>query len=180
MSIREIFDFYRSIGFFQDDDPDSVFERIKNGFREDWGRDPDPSNPWDDIALLNKDETRVWHGDPECDMTMGNNTYVSVLSEWSRISGGIFKPRQIKEAWAAEEGPITVSFQHETLECVLHPKYLDDYFDLDILLDINKLIANTGKQFACVSNVNWATVFLVKQDDLRRMRILRRIPFLYR
>jgi hypothetical protein len=66
--------------------------------------------------------------------------YKKTLQEWSAISRGSFHPSNIVEDWHTEDGPIEISFAYLDQRIVLHPKFLNDYIDLDILVQINDLI----------------------------------------
>jgi hypothetical protein len=67
-----------------------------------------------DIWIAREDETRVWYRDLEVGAHPESEDYVKVLTEWGRISRGVFEPREIRETWDLIDYPIyrlRISFQ---------------------------------------------------------------------
>jgi hypothetical protein len=109
----------------------------------------DPGSPHDHLDVLGLDLDRVWWEDIEMDMFPEARPYASALERWAAISGGALRPEGIEETWAdEEEGPVTVSFGQAGRRVELHPKWIDDWLDLDVLHDLNRLIAPSGHRFA--------------------------------
>ena len=177
MSIEEVVGFYMKLGFFGKGDPKSTAEKIVAQYQEEWGDSPDPRKPWDDVFMLALDEERVWQGDPECDVSEGNNVYTETLREWSRISQGVFQPESIEEVWESEKGPISVNLTLAGTRHTLRPEWDNDWLDLNILTPINKLIAKGGKHLACASDVNFAIVFPIDQQARKQLTSVRSFPF---
>jgi hypothetical protein len=151
-------------------------EGVLRRFEEQWGRPPDPHRSTDDVWLLSLDEARVWSDDPEADAA-GNQVYCEVLAELSAIAGGVFEPSRIEEYWETDEGPILVSFWLANKQYVVDPFFQDDWLDLTILLQLNHLIAPSGKQFVCAGDVNHAIVFVTDDETRKVLEEIRRFPF---
>jgi hypothetical protein len=182
---EDVIRYYREMGFFGGGDLPDCTTRLLKRFEEDHGEPFDPRNPWNDVYLLSYDEKRVWTGDPECDVCAENQVYTEVLAEWAKISDGVFKPIDIEEVWEDDEGPITVAFvldgRGDTLDGergTLHPIWDNDWLDLDILASINRIIARSGKEFVCASDVNFAVVFVLDGESKRRLAAERSFPFI--
>lgn len=141
--------FFRSIGFFdqyEGSDKELANMLVKEHI-EKWGKPYDPTDQYSDLTLLSLDTSRIWWKDTEADVCSGNSVYKRTLQEWSLISRGAFLPENITEYWETEEGPIQVNFDHENSSYVLQPEFLDDYIDLRLLSQINRLIMANGKNF---------------------------------
>ncbi|MEW9701975.1 stalk domain-containing protein [Paenibacillus sp. SI8] len=149
--------YYRKLGFFEKDKSltaqqfdDKFIEFYKGFVDEDW----DPFNSKEgfdafaDLYVLQQDTDRVWMEDTEADVGQGNDSYVQALKNWSAISRGTFKPTDIVEKWESEEGPITVTFTLNGQKKSVHPLYMNDFLDTEILKEINILIRDSGYQFA--------------------------------
>lgn len=177
-SQEDVVRFYRDLGYFNGGSLPECADRLLKQFEHDHGKPLDPQTGWDDVYLLYYDKENVWADDPECDVCAGNEVYRDVLPKWSLISKGLFHVEDIVETWQSDEGPITLAFRWNGKRCTVHPRFLDDYLDLSILAEINKLLANTGKQFICASDVNFAIVFLLDTEGKRKLSEVRKFPFL--
>lgn len=166
-------DYYKSLGFF----PHLSKEEIERLHREDWGKELTIESPWDEVFLLKYDTTTTWTGDPEADVCQGNEVYAETLQAWAKITNGQFAPGQIEETWQAEEGPIAVSFLLGERRVTLEPKYCDDWIDLDILSDLNRVIESTGKRFNCAVDGNFCLVLFLTPEVEARLRRERNFPF---
>lgn len=175
---EDVVRFYRELGFFEGGDLADGTARLLKRFEEDHGEPLDPARPWDDVFLLSYDDNRVWADDPECDVCAENKVYTHVLGEWGKISNGGFAPTDIEEVWQDDQGPIDVHFQFDGRRHTLHPAWDNDWLDLGILASINPIIAKTGKEFVCASDGNFAVVFVLDRQSMRRLVIERRFPFL--
>ena len=108
----------------------------------------DPGTPHDHLDVLGLDRDRIWWEDIEADMFPDVRPYATSLEHWAAISCGALRPEEIVETWAdEEEGPVTLSFMHDGVRVELHPKWNDDWLDLDVLHDLNRMIAPTGRRF---------------------------------
>lgn len=106
--------------------------------------DPDPE--FSDLLLLANDQSRVWPVDGEFAVGMGNDRYVDFLEGLAAISRGTFQPVDIIELWAADEGPIQITFTLEERLRQLNPAYISDWLDGAIVNEINQMIAGSGMQ----------------------------------
>lgn len=165
--------FYQQLGFLRGADPTAILRR----YAEDHGNPPDPAGVWDQVFLLAYSEGDVWSGDPEADVCAGNEIYPEVLEEWARLSGGAFSPVDIREEWAGEEGPITLSFGLGGHRVSVMPSYQEDWVDLEVLRQVNGLIAATGRQFECAVDGNFALVLSLTAEQKAKLRAERQFPF---
>ena len=141
---------FRALGFFLDNEifSDEELAEIINGehfalFRENI----DPHGPFSDLLLLSYDKNRVWWEDTEADVLNGNNVYIDFINDLSRISRGVFSPSEISESWETDEGPISIEFFLDGERILINPKYIDDYIDVEIISDINKLLPSDKNKF---------------------------------
>ena len=155
--------YFRELGFFDKYHslPNSeLVATLENLYREEWGEIFNPEDMLADLLLVKWDENRVWWEDTEADVCSGNGVYKRTLKEWAAISRGVFSPANIQEDWESEDGPVTITFTHDQQTVQLHPQFLDDYIDISILPQINKLIYSSGMEFA-VYKVFDQTAFVV-------------------
>jgi len=125
-----------------------------------------------DMVLLLGDQSRVWWRDLE-GVFAGEEAYVTTLTEWATISRGAFAPEAIVERWHSSDGPADIEF---TLggrrQRVSHPNLRDDFLNIAIIADINRLIGDSGYQFAVCDNLdmpNWV-VALTPEEETRLWR----------
>ena len=164
--------FYKQLGFFNRVDAKTVVER----FVDERGDEPDLDNPWHDVFLLRLSDG-VWSGDPERDVCAENAVYEDLISQFADISKGSFAAESITESWDTDTGPIKVSFQLKGKPVSISPKYRNDWFDLDVLKQINALISPSGRQFECAADGNFALVLCLTPDVKQRMENERNFPF---
>jgi hypothetical protein len=100
-----------------------------------------------DLAVLAMDTKRMWLSILDNDVCNGNQQYKNALLDWRDLAPKHFVPEDIEERWETEEGPVTVSFALKGRHVVTCPKYQRDWFDIDILNDINDFIADSPVQF---------------------------------
>ena len=127
-----------------------------------------------DMVLLLGDQSRVWWRDLE-GVFAGEDFYVTSLSEWSAISRGAFSPEQIIERWYSDEGPADIEFMLGSQRCVLtHPNQRDDFLNIAIISEINRLISDSGYHFVVCDNLgmpNWVVALTYEEENsLRRDR----------
>ena len=171
---EEVIDFYRKMGFFQSESNNAV---VLQEYANEHGEALDPLNRYDDPYLLALDNLRVWHDDPECVVSEEDQVYKYVLESLATVSQGVFCPRNISEVWASDEGPITVSFHFGTEKHEIRPVWQDDWLDLDVIHELNGLIADTRFRLCCFSDVNFAIAFAVTVEQRRQMITDRDFPF---
>ena len=172
-SAEDVVRFYQQLGFFTGVDPAGVVQR----YTDNHGKPPRADRPWDDVFLLAYSENDVWSQDPEADVCAENKVYSGVISEWAGISCGAFAPIDIAEHWESETGPVTLSFRLNGQLVSVSPRYQDDWIDLDVLQQINALIAHSGRQFECAVDCNFALVLCLTREQKRTMQKQRRFPF---
>jgi hypothetical protein len=174
-SPEEVVRFYQRLGFFADANPVAVVQQ----YTEEHGTLPDPGKPWDDVFLLAHSEGDVWADDLEADVCPENEVYSCVLPQWARISHGAFAPAGIMEHWDDEGGPITLGFEFGEQQVSVSPRYHDDWIDLEVLRQINALIAPSGRQFECAVDGNFALVLCLTPEQKATMQTQRRFPFVW-
>ena len=172
-SAGDVIRFYQHLGFFPGADPAAVIRQ----YTDDHGDRPHASNPWDDVFLLAYSKGEAWADDPEADVCAENLVYSEVLPQWARISQGAFAPSSINEHWDSDTGPIAVRFLLGELEAELAPNYQDDWIDLEVLRQINQVIAASGRQFECAVDGNFALVVCVTSEQKATMQSQRNFPF---
>ena len=165
--------FYQQLGFFAGAAPATVVRRYTTDHREP----PDSQKPWDDVFLLSYADGEVWASDPEADVCAENEIYSEVLPQWASVSCGTFAPSDITEHWESENGPIVLSFQLGGQPASVTPSYQDDWIDLEVLLQINRLITPSGRQFECAVDGNFVLVLCLTSEQKSRMQIERKFPF---
>jgi len=132
-----------------------------------------------DLEALRGDQERVWWEDTEADVAKGGEVYVETLEAWSRVSRGAFTPSEIRETWEAEDGPITLRFKLAGEDREIHPQYLDDFIDLNILQAVNAMIAPRGVRFAVVDTGSQDFfVVAITEEERARLAAERGWPFL--
>ena len=177
--------YYRNFGFFEQDwalssqEFDNKFLALYNK-KTDW--DPFDSSkhydPYAELYLLYQDTDHVWFEDTEADVAKGKDVYVNTLKAWSQISRGAFRPSNISETWDSEEGPVTISFTLNGQKKVIHPGYVDDYIDINILKDLNDMIQGTGYEFVAVQVDQAVFVTVVKADEKLKLQQERYLDFI--
>jgi len=172
-SVEDIIRFYQQLGFFAGAKPESVVKR----YEDEWGKPPKADDPWIDVWLLSFSENDVWCDDPEADVCAENEVYSEVLAEWGRISHGAFLPTNIVERWESDTGPVAVNFHLEGLPASVSPSYQEDWIDLEVLDQINVLIAHSGRQFECAVDGNFAFVVCLTPEQKSMLQTQRNFPF---
>ena len=169
----ETIDYYRRLGFYSRESTGEILTR----YRAEWGKEPPAGKPWDDVFLLRYDEAAVWTGDPEADVCSGNDVYASTLAEWAKITNGAFAPTDIRETWHSDAGPIEISFLQDGRRQTIQPSYQDDWIDLEILAELNRITQASGKRFNCAVDGNFCLVVFLSPETERRLRRERGFPF---
>jgi len=81
--------------------------------------------------------------------------------------------------WDSEHGPVTVSFHLDGNLVSVRPLYKDDWIDMEILLQINRLIAASGYQFEATDLGNMAVVLCLTGAEKEAMKKERDFPFFW-
>jgi hypothetical protein len=174
--------YFQGLGFYMEylDLPDdALLYAIREAVRWQWDEPLPPDEvsrdlQLADMVLLLGDQSRVWWRDLE-GVFAGEDVYVTSLTEWSAISRGAFSPTQIIERWHSDEGPADIEFILGSQRCVVtHPNQRDDFLNIAIISEINRLISDSGYHFAVCDNLgmpNWVVALTCEEEDsLRRDR----------
>jgi hypothetical protein len=170
---QEIIEYYRKLGYFAGQTTESVLST----FREEWGKEPTTGQPFDDVWLLRYDARKIWADDPEADVCEANQVYMDVLAKWGKITDGVFSPTEIEEKWESETGPIEVSFILDGKRRAIHPKYQDDWIDLEVLTELNRILEPTGRRYNCALDGNFCLLLFLDPQTEKKIRKERRFPF---
>jgi hypothetical protein len=170
---EEVIRFYQQIGFFIEDDPEIIVQK----YADDYGAFPDPDKPWDDVFMLAHSTHNVWADDPEADVCAENLVYSKVVPEWANISGGAFPLNRVEEQWESKSGPITLRLYLNDKTAIVKPNYQDDWIDLEILQQINGIIAASGRQFECAVDGNFSLVLCLTAQQRKTLKEHRQFPF---
>ena len=163
---------FRSLNFFERyrQLPTAELAALMNDrFEQEWGKEPDPSRKTSELLLLAYDEDRVWWNDTEADVCSENAVYTQTLREWGTISRGAFLPHDVKEHWETEQGPIEISCALNGRPVKLYPDYREDYIDLNLLPQINKLLEKTNMRFELYEPVDQTGFVVVLTDREKKM-----------
>ena len=170
---------FRTLGFYMEhlDLPDdALLDAIRKAVRWHWDEPLPPEEVAHDVqladmVLLLGDQSRVWWRDLE-GVYAGEDFYVRALTEWATISRGAFAPEQIIEHWHSNDGPADIEFMLGSQRCVVtHPNQRDDFLNMAIISDINRLIGDSGYHFAVCDNLgmpNWVVALTCEEEDRLR------------
>ena len=171
--------YFQTLGFYTEhlDLPnDLLLDTIKEAVRWHWDGPLPPEEVASDMQLADMilllgDRSRVWWRDLE-GVFAGEDAYVTTLTEWATISRGAFAPEQIIERWHSANGPADIEFLLGSQRYrVAHPNMRDDFLNIAILSDINRLIGDSGYHFAVCDNLgmpNWVVALTREEEDRLR------------
>jgi hypothetical protein len=171
--------YFQTLGFYTEliDLPnDALLDAIREAVRWHWDGPLPPEEVADDMQLADMilllgDRSRVWWRDLE-GVFAGEDAYVTTLTEWATISRGAFAPEQIIEHWHSDDGPADIEFMLGSQRYrVTHPKVRDDFLNIAIISDINRLIGDSGYHFAVCDNLgmpNWVIALTHEEEDCLR------------
>jgi hypothetical protein len=171
--------YFQTLGFYTEhlDLPnDLLLDTIKEAVRWHWDGPLPPEEVASDMQLADMilllgDRSRVWWRDLE-GVFAGEDAYVTTLTEWATISRGAFAPEQIIERWHSDDGPADIDFMLGSQRYrVAHPNLRDDFLNIAILSDINRLIGDSGYHFAVCDNLgmpNWVVALTREEEDRLR------------
>ena len=118
----------------------------------------DRKNDLADLWIAMEDDRRVWYRDLEAAASPGSDEYVQALTEWGRISRGVFEPKEIRETWTElhETTPsgapiqgqyhLKISFEWNGAPQTIEFDTPDEWINLEALEAVNKFIRNSGTQ----------------------------------
>ena len=156
---------------------DAVLDEIREAVRWHWDGPLPPDEAARDLqladmVLLLGDRRRVWWRDLE-GVFASEDAYVTTLTEWAAISRGAFAPEEIVERWHSEDGAADIEFMLGGQRYrVAHPNLRDDFLNIAIISEINRLISDSGYHFAVCDNLgmpNWV-VALTGEEEARLRR----------
>lgn len=173
--VEEAVEFYQPLGFFQHlrGEPKAVVNALHKGLVETSG-DPitteDLETPEFDLFFLSLDPFRSLYSVMDFGdfLAPGNEAYVSSLEALGNISRGIFVPKEIKEEWDSEDGPIRIKFQLDGKPQELKVETWGGAFDFRILLQLNNLLRDTEYRFemAPMDDILFVTVLKAEEKSL--------------
>jgi hypothetical protein len=178
--LLEAVEYYRDFGFFQEVNHLSAINLIReisiNPNRGNasllFDEFPKLSSRQADLCLLSWDHQRVLWEDMECDIHPDNRVYLIKLNEWKNISRNAFLPERITETWQTRSGPIQIEFTLNGQNIQISLEYNDDWIDLNLITQINRLIYNTGFLFeTCLTEDQ--SLFLVVLTSQEKERLVR-------
>ena len=164
--------YFRAMGFFSKYSGSSDEElalRLRDDVCRQWdepfpaGSEKDPQLA--DMYLLSTDGERVWCADLES-VYPGENAYVQFLDGLTAISRGAFTPRDIREQWKGERGPVEVSFTSGGKRYnFIHQG--GDILDPSIIRTVNGAIKDSGIAFGVCDNLGMPSFVLALTRDER-------------
>jgi hypothetical protein len=98
-----------------------------NDFEEVY--DPVDNDKAFDLHVAELDKKRVWWHDLEADICKENLVYSETIKDFAELSAGYLKPKEIKEDWKSDTGPIEISFLDGDTLRTFRPEYNDDWYD---------------------------------------------------
>lgn len=129
----------------------------------DFSGSPSPS---DYKSLAAYDYARVWAGDLEADVCMGNNIYAQLVEEYARLSMDTLVPTAIVESWHSEEGPVTIAFESKSQFFTTELAYYDDWIDGEVFSFLDDAMRSQGFLSAIHAEVDTGQdVFLVRATE---------------
>ncbi len=167
-------------------------EIIKADFREEFPTEKDFNSVYLEFAdpmfeptmehldpyLLRWDTSRTWSETEVDSVGRNNQDYVRAFERWSKISRGAFLPQDLKETWETDSESVLIEFTVNGTRHRIEPEYFEEYIDLEILVEINRLIAETGYQFeVCELSPDTKLVIVLTLAEKERIERERRFEF---
>jgi hypothetical protein len=129
-------------------------------------------SPGDYKSLAAYDYARVWAGDLEADVCMGNNVYAQLVEEYARLSMDTLVPTAIVESWHSEEGPVTIAFESKGQLFTTELAYYDDWIDGEVFSFLDNAMRSQGFSSAVYAEVDTGQdVFLVRATEEEKNRM---------
>lgn len=169
--------FFRELHFFQQFahlSNEALASELLRKWQEMFDTPLDLSRPYTDLDIVMWDTERVWWEDLEADVCAGNDIYIETLERWGKISRGSLQPLHIRERWASATGPIRVDFEHQGQHLIVHPAYLDDYIDINILPPINRAMQQSGIELVVYKPFDQTAFVVALTSEERRALEFRR------
>ncbi len=130
-----------------------------------------------DPYLLRWDTSRTWSETEVDSVGRNNQEYVRVFERWSEISRGSFLPQELKETWETDSESVLIEFTVNGIRHRIEPEYYEEHIDLEILIEINRLIAETSYRFevcqVLTDNTLVILLTLAEKQRIERERCLK-------
>lgn len=146
---------------------------ISQKYQAEWGELLDIQDPSADLLLLQYGSRKVWWKDTEADVIESNNVYVSTLNEWGKISEGAFTPTEVTENWETNQDRIQLTFKVNGKQNTIMATICEDYLDMNVLKQINKLIPSTGSAYEMVKPFD-QTAFVIWLSKRAKASLIKR------
>ncbi|MBD3584096.1 hypothetical protein [Flavobacterium selenitireducens] len=141
----------RKCGFFADMitlSDQEVFDQLHSNriavYSKIFEKTYDPGMNLDEFELACLDNHKMIYIDLEADVCAENKVYKDVILMFSNISDGKFIPKNIKESWHSDSGPISVEFELDNEIINFNPKFSDDWLDQKVFEICRKQIEAKG------------------------------------
>ena len=150
----------RSVGFFEKYEEltnlqvyDSLYSIRKEKYSEIFKKTYDPGMELGVMELAEYDNTKLLFLDLEADVAKDNNVYINVINAFSKLSNNKFQPKEIKEKWESETGPIKVSFISNDSLVLFEPEYNNDWLNESVFSTCLKELTNKDVRIVeCLSD----------------------------
>ncbi|MBV6627410.1 MAG: hypothetical protein KI793_31460 [Rivularia sp. (in: Bacteria)] len=139
-----------------------------------------PERLYLDAYLLRWDRNRTWSEIEINNINSINQKYVQVLKRWSKISRGVFNPKNVKATWDNNTNLIALYFTINGLKHTIKAEYYENLIDLEILNDINNLIASNYAlryKFEICEVLEQMLVFVLTEEEKQTIMQERNISF---
>ena len=139
-----------------------------------------PERLYLDAYLLRWDRDRTWSEIEINNINSINKKFVQVFKRWSKISRGIFNPKNVKATWDNNTSLIALDFNINGLKHTIKTEYYENLIDLEILNDINNLIASNyavGYKFEICEVLEQMLVLVLTEEEKQKIMQERNISF---
>ncbi|HBB30902.1 MAG TPA: hypothetical protein DDZ80_27850 [Cyanobacteria bacterium UBA8803] len=100
------------------------------------------------------------------------------FERWGEISGGAFSPQELKETWETDSESVSIEFTVNGIRHRIEPEYYEERMDLEVLIEINQLIAETGYRFeVCQVLTDSTLVIVLTLEEKQRIQRERGLKF---
>lgn len=196
--------YYREFDFFQEYKSfsrenlwiniETITEKFKQTFKHEehlreiiWEFYPDalgekfvPERLYLDAYLLRCDKNRIWSEIEINNVNSINKKHVRGFKRWSKISRGVFNPKNVKVTWDRDTSLIVIDFTINGLKHTIKADYYENLIDLGILNDINNLIASNHRvdyKFEICEVLENILVLVLNEEEKQKIMQERNISF---
>jgi hypothetical protein len=141
-----------------------------NDFEEVY--DPVDNEKAFDLHVAELDKNRVWWHDLEADICKENLVYSETIRDFGKMSAGYLKPREIKEEWKSDTGPIEISFLDGDTLRTFRPEYNDDWYDTKFFNFLQTSMTKNGSPYKFyMHDETGQDVFVIRvtEDEKRKI-----------